>query len=341
MEKSNSEIVLFLNKAADLLDLAGESGFKSRAFRNAAAVIEDIGNPVSELALEGVAGLVKLPGIGKGIATQLVEFVAHGTSTSYEDLCDRSPESALELLEVRGIGPKIGAILHQGFGVLDFDDLVRFAEGGGFEAIPGLGDKVVSNLVAAVEKHRRAVSQTPAADARAIAGRATEFLCALDGVTAVELAGDLRRGKDMVRSVDVLAVHVDADARIRNAFEVENPLGSLTLAAQNRLELLATNGLRVRVFLTDVGSKGPAWIRATGSRRHVRELEELALERGLEFRRNVLSDASGSKRIALEAQTEKDVYSRLGLRFIDPCDREGIGEIDAARDQRARKKMST
>src|SRR6185369_3247696 len=103
MEKSNSDIAMFLRRTADLLELRGENPFKVRSYRTASATIEDLGTPAADLARDGgVAALQQLAGVGKNIAAHVHDFLETGTSPAYERLRVEAPESAADILSVRG-----------------------------------------------------------------------------------------------------------------------------------------------------------------------------------------------------------------------------------------------
>src|SRR5262245_49815027 len=128
MEKSNSDIAIFLRRTADLLELRGENPFKVRSYRTASATIEDLETPDVQMGREGgAATLQQLPGVGKNIAAHIHDFLETGTSPAFERLRVEAPESAADLLLVRGIGLKMATTLYRDFGILDLEDLSRFA----------------------------------------------------------------------------------------------------------------------------------------------------------------------------------------------------------------------
>ncbi len=315
MDKSNSDIASFMRRTADLLELHGENPFKVRSYRTASGTIEDLERSLADLAREtGAAGLLELSGIGKGIAGQIVEFVETGTSAAYERLRDVVPESAVEILLVRGIGMKMGTILYKDFGIRDLDDLQRFAEGGGFEAIPGLGDKSIVRFVSAIADTVDAQDRVALADAERWAGDLVAELGAAHPDVEIVVAGEVRRRRSEVSGIDLLAVTAGDPSGVIASFltlpSVEEPL----VHAPSRAEATTRDGLRAVLYVAAPEAAGIALLRATGSPRHVRQLEERAQERGVSL--------GGA-----DLDTEEEVYARLGLPFVPPERREGLDEV--------------
>src|SRR5687768_5990168 len=116
MDKSNARIGEFFRRTADLLEIAGDNPFKTRSYRTAADTFDEMKESVARLARSGgAAQLQKIPGVGKSIAAQTVEFVETGTSTPFEHLRETVPETVADLLAVRGIGIKTAETLFRNF----------------------------------------------------------------------------------------------------------------------------------------------------------------------------------------------------------------------------------
>jgi DNA polymerase (family X) len=329
MDKSNSDIAMFLRRTADLMELHDENPFKVRSYRTASATVEDVASPLAEIASAGgAAELQKLPGVGKNIAAHILEYLETGTSAAFERLRDEIPESAADLLLVRGIGMKMATTLYRNFGILDLEDLARFAEGGGFEAIAGLGDKSIARLVNAVAAAVAATERVALADADRLADALASGLAAARSDAKVIVAGEVRRRRAEVTCVELLAVVADDAAGVGAAL-VALPLAAepIVLTA-DRAEIATREGVRAALFVAAPRERVVALVRATGSRRHVRQLEERAEERGLALRRDGLFDLrAGAEPEPIELADEADLYARLGLAYVEPERREGLDEV--------------
>ena len=148
---TNRDIASVLHRIADLLEFQDENLFKQRSYRLAAEVIEEMSEPIAEIAARGgAAELQKIPGIGKSLSAQILAILATGTSPQFEALTSELPETVLDLRSVPGIGLKTAQILYREFGVKDLNDLKAFAEGGGLWSVRGLGEKRLHRILASL-----------------------------------------------------------------------------------------------------------------------------------------------------------------------------------------------
>jgi len=144
---SNVEIARRFYRLSALMELRGDDPFRLRSYRNAAEAIEVWPTPLADIARdEGLAGLQEIPGVGKAIASKIIELLETGTFKAWEKLVAETPETLLDLLELPGIGPKTAALLHQKFKVSSLDDLRKFVAGGGLELVDGIGPKTAERI---------------------------------------------------------------------------------------------------------------------------------------------------------------------------------------------------
>jgi len=104
MENKNKEIANLFYRIADALEIKGETGFKVVAYQKAARILEDLTADVAELVAQGK--LSEVPGIGKGMAEKIEEYLKTGKMTRYEEVMKEVPEALLKLLEIPGLGGK-------------------------------------------------------------------------------------------------------------------------------------------------------------------------------------------------------------------------------------------
>lgn len=148
----NEVIARRFYRLAALMELRGDDPFRWRSYRNAAEAIEVWPTPLKEIAeKEGVAGLQKIPGVGKAIAGKVIELLTRGTFDAWERLVAETPESVLDLMEIPGIGPKTAALLHQRFKVSSIAELKTFVDGGGLDMVDGIGPKTADKIKEALE----------------------------------------------------------------------------------------------------------------------------------------------------------------------------------------------
>ncbi|MBC7910852.1 MAG: hypothetical protein H7Y30_10160 [Pyrinomonadaceae bacterium] len=143
----NETIARKFYRLANLMEIRGDDMFRIRSYRNAAETIETWPTALSKIAAEeGVKGLQTLPGVGKAISGKIVELLEKGTFEAWEKLTEETPETALDMLRVGGIGIKTAAALHQKFKIASLDDLKKFVEGGGLEMVDGIGEKTAERI---------------------------------------------------------------------------------------------------------------------------------------------------------------------------------------------------
>jgi DNA polymerase (family 10) len=344
----NRDVASVLERIADLLEFKDENPFKLRSYRVAAETISEMQRPIAEIAARGAASLQELPGIGKSLSAQIVEIIQTGTSSFFEELKEEIPESVLELRRVSGIGLKTSQQLYRDFGIKSLDELKAFAEGGGLESVTGLGEKTAARIKSSLARLESERGKVRLNEASELASAIAEQLRAVEGNRAgnaarLEVVGQIRRGCEMVDNVELL-VSGDASA-LRQAFMRLPQLTEIKAQRADRIEAVAKKGVAVTLHLAAEADFATAMVRTTGSTEHLRDLEAEAATRGYAFKGFQLGDAkanesrkrksktaTASKRLSLNS--EEELYSALGLEFIAPELREGLGEVAAARDNR-------
>jgi len=143
----NESIARRFYRLAALMDIRGDDPFRLRSYRNAAEAIETWPTPLSKIVeKEGIEGLQTIPGVGKAIATKIVDLLDRGSFDAWERIIVETPETVLDLLEIPGIGPKTAATLHQKFKVSSLGELKKFVKGGGLEMVDGIGPKTAERI---------------------------------------------------------------------------------------------------------------------------------------------------------------------------------------------------
>ncbi|MDX6268926.1 MAG: polymerase [Acidobacteriota bacterium] len=148
---TNEEIARRFQRLALIMEIRGDDHFRTRAYRNAAEVIETWPRPLADVArAEGAKGLQAVPSVGKAISSKIVELCERGTFEAYEKLVAETPETVLDLLDVSGVGIKTAALLHQQFKISSRDDLKKFVAGGGLDMVDGVGEKTAERIAASL-----------------------------------------------------------------------------------------------------------------------------------------------------------------------------------------------
>ncbi len=335
-------LVRALQELGLYLQLSGENAFKTRAYELAA---ERIAGTTEDLAALAAAGrLTELPGIGAGIATRLTELLQTGRMGALEELRARWPPKILELLQVQDLGPKKVAALHAALQIGSLDELEAACRRGEVRALKGFGQKTEEKLLASVELARRSMAaggRRRLADVHHDALALLDFVKAAPGVVRASLGGSVRRQRETVADVDLLASAADA-APVFAHFLTHPSIGEVLGSGDSKTSVrLRESDLQVDLRVLPDEDFASALHHFTGSKAHHIRLRSLALEKGLTisewgvFRMGDGEAPKGGARHAgaeekLAVREEADLYALLGLQYVPPELREDTGEFEAA-----------
>ena len=324
MPVANADIAAAFEQIADLLELQDANPFRVRAYRNAARVVGEL---KLDLAAHIAAGkpLPKLPGIGTDLAAKIQEFAATGHLAALDRLRREVPAGVTDLLQLPGLGPKRVRALYDELHVHTLPQLLRAARDGRIRALPGFGNKTEERIVAAINQRMGEVKRFKLAVAAQYADALLAHLRQGPGVQQAIAAGSLRRARDTVGDLDLLAT-APAGAAVCQYFASYSDVREVLQLGDTKASLILKSGLQVDLRVVPQASYGAALMYFTGSKAHNIRLRNLALERGLKL--NEYGLFRGAR--ALAGATEEDIYAALGLPWIAPELREDRGEIEAA-----------
>ncbi len=319
----NHEVAWVFQRIADLLEIKGAPSYKVRAYRRAAHSILALPRPVEDYHAEG--RLTEIPGVGKALAGKIDEILASGTCRLLKELEEEVPPGLLEMLEVPGVGAKTAALVYRQLGITDLDGLERAARDHRLRTLPGMGGKKESNILHGIALVRRRPDRLPLGVARSLAESIREALVRSGLAERVEIAGSLRRWRETVGDIDLVAAspHPEQLVEVFTALPIcEEVIEKGPTRARIRCRPVGQVDLRVVS-----GDEFPcALLYLTGSKEHNLRLRSLAQRKGLKL--NEYGLFRGGERLAIAC--EADVYEALGLQWIPPELREDAGEIEAA-----------
>ncbi len=329
MTTTNRKIAHLLEELADALEILGENPFKVNAYRKAARILQDLPEDVEEIfSREGTAGLEKIPGIGKRIATKIAQYLTEGKIRKHEEVLAQIPPGLLDLLDIPGLGPRTVHLLWKELGVVDLESLKRVLDSGKVERLPGMGPKKVANIRKGIELLTRLRERIPLGLVYPLVMRVVEALKDHPRVLQISPAGSFRRMKESVGDVDVLV----ASPRGREVVEAFTGLPGVerVLAAGDTKGSVILEDFQIDLRVVPPESWGAALQYFTGSKDHNVHLRGLARERGLKI--SEYGVFREDERVA--GETEEEVYAALGMPWIPPELREDRGEIQAALEDR-------
>ena len=328
----NKAIANILYETADLLEIDAADSFRIRSYRNAAQAIENLSEPIKDLISEPKKVLA-IPGIGKGMLTNLQELFKEGSLGVQTELLKKYHPSMLQLLKIQGLGPKTIALIWSAYQVSDVDGVEKLAREGKIRELPRMGEKHEQKLLKAIEDYRRISGRFLIDAAEVEAKKLTDYLASFQGFDRITPAGSLRRGRETVGDLDILVTGAACCSEAERQKAVQYvaqypPLMSVIAQGDNKISFQVRNGMQVDVRLLPPDSFGAAMQYFTGSKAHNVALRQRALKLGYTLNEYSLADLKTGQPVA--GKTEEEIYAKLNLDYIPPELRENLGEIDAA-----------
>jgi len=326
----NGELSKIFSEIADALEFKGDNRFKIIAYRKVSSVLADLTEDVAVLAEKG--RLREIPGIGEGIAKKIEEYLATGIMKKHEEALSQIPKDLLNLLKIQNLGPKTLALAHKKLGVKNLEDLKRVIDDGSLATLFRIGEQRVDNIKKGIEIFVQARERIPIDEAVKISDEIVVYLKTCPMIEQVAPAGSLRRMKETVGDIDILATGKEGGAIID--FFAKYPKASRILASgKTRGSIIVRTAGDVRqvdLRIVPIDSYGAALQYFTGSKAHNVRLRGMAKEKGLKI--SEYGVFKGDKNIA--GKDEEEVYSAIGLPYIPPELREDRGELEAALEGR-------
>ena len=328
----NITIARALDETAALLEIDSADPFRVRSYRRAAEAVEQQTTRVADLVATDPKALLAIPGIGKGMAANIAQLVETGEIPLRGELLQKYRPSMLELLRLPGMGPKTVALVWSALGVSDMDSLEAAAKEGKLAELPRMGDKFTAKLLKGIEDHRKNSGRFRIDQAKEQAELISAMIREFPGIEEITPAGSLRRGRETVGDLDLLATGPACEPDVV-ALAVEHvatlPLIDKLLArGQNKVSFTLRNNFQVDVRLLPRASYGAALQYFTGSKMHNVALRQRAIKRGFTLSEYALLRLEDNAIVA--AASEEEIYRALEMDYIAPELRENCGELAAA-----------
>lgn len=321
--RANDEAASLLGEYAELLAMTGGDRFKIRSYEKASRAVAGHAADVAELEL---AGIKKIPNVGASIAGKVHEIAQTGTFRQLEELRAEIPAGVLELMRIPNLGPAKALTVYRELGVRDTDDLLAAVNAGRLRELRGFGPRTEQVIRTGIELVRGGAGRVLMATALGLADSIVDRLAPLaDHCT---FAGSLRRGRETVGDIDILAAADDSTELMRTFVELPET-GEVLVHGRKKTSVRTRDGLQIDLRVIPSAAWGAALQYFTGSKEHNVRVRERAVHAGLKLSEYGLFDADSDELIA--AGTEGEVYRRLGLAWIPPTLREDRGEVAAAR----------
>src|SRR5258707_2176745 len=321
------QVAAVLVNIATLLELKDENPFKTRAYVNAARALEGLSEPLDKIIADERLGEVK--GIGESMQKKICELVTTGKLAYYEELRAATPPGLVLMLDIPGLGPKKIKAIHDELGVETVEELEAACKDGKVARLKGFGEKTAANIVEGINRRRAYASKHLISDALPIANALLESLRSHPDVIRCSPAGSLRRHREIIGDVDLLASS-KKPAEVLSFFTQQPGILNVIAKGETKASVLLEGGIQSDLRVVSDAEFPYALMYFTGNKEHNIVMRQRAIDRGLRL------NEYGLFRSAVETQdstllelckTEEEVFEKLGLHYVPPEMREDTGEF--------------
>ena len=325
----NRFVADILYQIADLLDVKGEIFFKTRAYRIAAQTIEVLNEDIETVSNEN--RLQSIPGVGEALAKKITEIVETGKLEYFEKLKKEIPAGLLTLLELQGLGPKKVSALYKNLGITTIEELRNACTKGKLRDLDGFGEITERNILRGIQLREKTSGRVLLNMAYADGNSYLDYLKKCERIEKIDIAGSLRRKKETIGDLDILASSEFPD-EVMDYFVKYPSVQQVLLKGSTKTSVLLNDGLQVDLRVVKKESYGSALQYFTGSKEHNVKMRSIAIKKGFKLNEYGLFDKNTDEYVV--GNTEEEIYNTLGLSYIEPELRENRGEIEAASDGR-------
>ncbi len=345
---TNIELSDLFASMATLMELKGENSFKVIAFAKVSRVLRETSLDLRKCMEDGTLGQIE--GIGKSSQAIIEEYLRTGKAIAYEEMSAEVPAGLPPLLGIEGMGPKTLHLLWKERGVTSLAELEAAIAEGRLDGLKGIGPKKLDAIRKGIESLKRrtgadgtVVLRHPLGEVWPVANELLRQVRSIPGVLRAEIAGSLRRWKETIADVDVVAAIAEPEdgAGIAGQF-VSLPVVAEVLAkGATRASVKTSGGLQVDLRMVPSAHFGAALMYFTGSKEHNVQVRGLAQKLGFtlnEWGLYRLDDYDKAEKQPgrppevrpVASETEQEIFRALGMAFVAPELREDRGEVEQA-----------
>src|SRR5918992_58111 len=324
MARVNDEAAALLQELADLLSITGGEVYKVRAYEKAARAVSGYHEDVAKLSLDE---LKKIPNVGQAVAKKIRDYLTTGTMRQVEDLRTQIPAGVRALTTIPTLGPKKAMTVYEELGIASVPELADAIKAGRLRGLKGFGTKTEENILHGITLMQQAGDRVLIDVAMAAAEEIVAGLSAVSGCRRCAYAGSLRRMRETIGDIDILAAATEPGP-LMETFARLPDVAEVIAHGDKKTSIRTVKGLQIDLRVVPPESWGAALQYFTGSKAHNIRTREIAVRAGLKLSEYGLFDAESEK--LMVSATEEEVYERLGLPWIPPTLREDGGEIQAA-----------
>lgn len=323
MSVDKKTVVNILNEIGLLLELKGENPFKSRAYYNAARTIEVLDDDIEKLIKEDRLKDVK--GIGDAINKKLTELVTTGRLEYYENLKALIPEGLIEMLKIPGLGPKKIKTLYDKLDIKTVGELEYACIENRLVELPGFGEKTQKKILEGIQFIKQFSGKHLFMDAYLDATLLKQYLIDSGLTIRCEIAGSLRRRKEIVKDIDILAT-TESPEKLMDVFTKYEGIRDIVAKGETKTSITLKSGINVDLRVVKDEEYPYALHHFTGSKEHNTAMRHRARQMGIKMNEYGLFKGD----LLIKCRDEEEIFNNLNLSYIPPELRENMGEIEAA-----------
>lgn len=313
-----------------LLELKGENPFKTRAYSNAARTIQGLHEPLEQIVAEKRLGEIK--GIGEALEQKITELVETGKLKYYEELKASLPPGMVEMLEISGLGPKKIQALNKKLGVDTIEKLEAACKAGKVAELDGFGEKTQTNILEGIERKRTYASRHLISRALSVAEPLLEHLREHPAVIRCSSAGSMRRFKEVIGDIDLLASS-KKPAEVIEYFVSQSGIVKVLAKGETKASVILEGGIQCDLRVVSDSEFPFALAYFTGSKEHNIVMRQRAIQRGLRLNEYGLfksKEETRDPKLLVPCRDEAEIFEKLDLVYVPPELREDGGEFAAA-----------
>lgn len=320
---NNKEIAAVLDEIAVLLELAGENPFKARSYSNVARQIEQLEEPIEVLVAEKRLRTIK--GVGEALEEKITELVNTGRLSYLEALRSKFPETLLELFAIPGLGAKRIKTLYEELGISSLGELEYACNENRLLTLNRFGPKIQKNVLEGIAFLKRGRGLHLFSTAYEAASCLLEHLKKEKGLIRIEIAGSLRRRKEVVKDIDIVASARDSTSLMERFVSFE-AVEKVVARGDTKSSIMLKSGINADLRVVSDLEFPYALHHFTGSKEHNIAMRQRAKDRGLKM--NEYGLFRGDENIL--CKDEAEIFAQLDLPFIPPELREDMGELEVS-----------
>lgn len=316
-------VIDILDEIGLLLELKGENPFKIRAYYNAARALETLDEDIEVLVKDNKLKEVK--GIGEAINKKIIELIITGRLEYYENLKASIPGGLVEMLKIPGLGPKKIKTLYDKLDIKTVGELEYACLENRLVELPGFGEKTQKKILEGIKFVKRFSNQHLFSEAYSEADSLKQYLLKTGLVIRCEIAGSIRRKKEIVKDIDILATTNDPQ-KLMEIFVEYDKTRDVIAKGDTKTSITLESGINTDLRVVKDEEYPYALHHFTGSKEHNTAMRHRAKRMGIKMNEYGLFKGD----TLIKCQDEEEIFRKLNLSYIPPEIRENMGEIEAA-----------